>query len=96
MDILTINAIINSVEKLTSEGQELFFWWLFLDKIIPCIIGIFLIIGTLKTITYAIKVTNDDPEERIHNFLSRELKNPNISLELKTFINKLKDFLKDY
>ena len=96
MDIFTINTIINTIEKLTSEGQEMFFWWIIVDKIIPSIISIILFIGTIKIIKYGIKIYNDDPKDRVLQFLSKELKNPQISSELKTFINKLKDFINDY
>lgn len=89
MDILTLQTIINTIEKLSSEGRELIFWWLIADKVIEII----LIIGTLKTVNYLIKVMNNDQEDEINHFLSKELKNPQISSELKTFINKFKDFL---
>lgn len=93
MNILTLQTIINAIEKLSSEGREMLFWWLIADKIIPGIIGVILIIGVLKTINYLIKVMNNDKKDEINRFLSKELKNPQISSELKTFINKFKDFL---
>lgn len=96
MNILTLQTIINAIEKLSSEGREMLFWWLIADKIIPGIIVVILIISVLKPINYLIKVMINDKKDEINRFLSKELKNPQISSELKTFINKLKDFLKDY
>lgn len=96
MDIFTINTIINTIEKLTSEGQEMFFWWIIVDKIIPSIISIILFISTIKIIKYGIKIYNDDPKDRVLQFLSKELKNPQISSELTAFIKKLKNFINDY
>lgn len=96
MDILTLQTIINTIEKLSSEGRELIFWWLIADKVIPSIISIILFISTIKIIKYGIKIYNDDPKDRVLQFLSKELINPQISSELTAFIKKLINFINDY
>ena len=44
-NIEELKLILSMLEKLGSAGSDLFLWWLFADKILPAMVGLFAISG---------------------------------------------------